>query len=225
MLWYAREVLPHVRERCPASRRTSIGSRRAGVDQGARRGRFRRARVTCPTSTPYFAGCRVSIAPLRYGAGVKGKVNLAMSHGLPVVATTVVDRRHAPDDGDDVLVADDPRAFADAVRRAYEDEALWERLSAGGRREHRAPFLARRRARALRGARRLQHVDADRVGGIAASTRDSGVNSRSNTAWPRAMPRCSNFVSGRHAGRGAKSVAGVDAAAARRASTARISSA
>jgi hypothetical protein len=38
--------------------------------------------------TPYFTGCRVSLPPLRYGAGVKGKINLAMSHGLPVVATT-----------------------------------------------------------------------------------------------------------------------------------------
>ena len=49
-----------------------------------------------PDIEPYFSGCRVSIAPLRYGAGVKGKVNLAMSYGLPVVATTAVDRRHAP---------------------------------------------------------------------------------------------------------------------------------
>jgi glycosyltransferase involved in cell wall biosynthesis len=33
-----------------------------------------------------------------------------------------------------VLVADDPRTFADAVRRAYDDEAVWQRLSDGGRR-------------------------------------------------------------------------------------------
>jgi hypothetical protein len=41
-----------------------------------------------PDLTPYLEGCRVSISPLRYGAGVKGKVNQAMSAGLPVVATT-----------------------------------------------------------------------------------------------------------------------------------------
>ena len=69
----------------------------------------------------------------RYGAGVKGKVNLAMSHGLPVVATSAsVEGMHLSD-GEDVLVADDPEAFAGAVGRAYEDRALWERLSAGGR--------------------------------------------------------------------------------------------
>jgi glycosyltransferase involved in cell wall biosynthesis len=35
-------------------------------------------------------------------------------------------------DGEDVLVADDADAFADAVVRLYRDEALWQRLSAAG---------------------------------------------------------------------------------------------
>ncbi len=34
--------------------------------------------------TPYYEQCRLAIAPLRYGAGVKGKVNQALSFGLPV---------------------------------------------------------------------------------------------------------------------------------------------
>jgi glycosyltransferase involved in cell wall biosynthesis len=83
---------------------------------------------------PYFTNCRVSIAPLRYGAGVKGKVNLAMSYGLPVVATSVAIEGMHLTHGDDVLVADEPRAFADAVRDVYDDESLWQRLSTGGRR-------------------------------------------------------------------------------------------
>src|SRR6185369_6577008 len=86
-----------------------------------------------PDVAPYFSGCRVSISPLRYGAGVKGKVNLAMSYGLPVVATPAsVEGMHLTD-GEDVLVAGDAEAFAAAVQRAYEDRALWEKLSAGGR--------------------------------------------------------------------------------------------
>ena len=76
--------------------------------------------------------CRVSVAPLRYGAGVKGKVNMAMSFGLPVVATSVaVEGMHVAA-GDDVLVADDAAAFAEAVIRAYRDEPLWNRLSERG---------------------------------------------------------------------------------------------
>jgi O-antigen biosynthesis protein len=93
-----------------------------------------------PDVTPYFTGCRVSIAPLRYGAGVKGKINLAMSYGLPVVATTpsIEGMFLAPEQ--DVLVADDARGFADAIERVYRDQALWERLAAGGRENIRAHF-------------------------------------------------------------------------------------
>src|SRR3546814_5574803 len=72
-------------------------------------------------------GCRVAVAPLRYGAGVKGKVNLSMAHGQPVVSTPcAVEGMHLRD-GHDVLVADDAAAFADAVVRLHEDEALWTR--------------------------------------------------------------------------------------------------
>src|SRR3546814_9787106 len=40
-----------------------------------------------PDLAPFLDGCRIALAPLRYGAGVKGKVNLSMAHGQPVVAT------------------------------------------------------------------------------------------------------------------------------------------
>ena len=90
--------------------------------------------------TPYFNGCRVSVSPLRYGAGVKGKINLAMSYGLPVVATSPsVEGMHL-DPGNDVLVADDPEAFAQAVTRLYQDAELWQRLAAGGRENVRTHF-------------------------------------------------------------------------------------
>jgi glycosyltransferase involved in cell wall biosynthesis len=72
--------------------------------------------------------CRMSVAPLRFGAGVKGKVNLSMAHGQPVVATScAVEGMHLRA-GEDVLVADDAQGFADAIVRLYEDEALWTRL-------------------------------------------------------------------------------------------------
>ncbi len=64
-----------------------------------------------PDLAPYLEGCRLSISPLRYGAGVKGKVNQAMSFGLPVVATTPsIEGMHLTP-GSDVLVGDDPQAF------------------------------------------------------------------------------------------------------------------
>jgi glycosyltransferase involved in cell wall biosynthesis len=132
MLWYARDIMPRLRRRLPGVTTYVIGSQvtpsiqALAADDVVILGHV-------PNIEPYFNGCRVSIAPLRYGAGVKGKVNLAMSYGLPVVATRAsIEGMHLTD-GEDVLVADDPEAFAAAVQRAYDDRALWERLSAGGR--------------------------------------------------------------------------------------------
>ena len=65
---------------------------------------------------PFMDGCRLSVAPLRYGAGVKGKVNMAMSYGLPVVATPVaVEGMHLRTGTDldhlDVMVAESAAGF------------------------------------------------------------------------------------------------------------------
>jgi glycosyltransferase involved in cell wall biosynthesis len=81
---------------------------------------------------PYMDGCRISVAPLRFGAGVKGKVNLAMAHGQPVVATgCAVEGMHLVD-GRDVLVADDADGFAAQTVRLYRDQALWGSLAQAG---------------------------------------------------------------------------------------------
>jgi GT2 family glycosyltransferase/glycosyltransferase involved in cell wall biosynthesis/SAM-dependent methyltransferase len=85
-----------------------------------------------PTVDGYFDSCRLSVAPLRYGAGVKGKVSQSMAFGLPVVATTVAVEGMHLQHGSDVLVADDPADFAAAVVAAYTDEELWDRLSTNG---------------------------------------------------------------------------------------------
>jgi glycosyltransferase involved in cell wall biosynthesis len=132
VLWYANDVLPRIRTSLPGVKSYIVGAdppatiRSLATDDLVIAG-------FVPDLTPYLEGCRVSISPLRYGAGVKGKVNQAMSFGLPVVATTPsIEGMHLRP-GSDVLVGDDPAAFADAVVLAYRDQALWERLAAGGR--------------------------------------------------------------------------------------------
>ncbi len=82
---------------------------------------------------PLLARSRMSIAPLRYGAGVKGKVNQAMAHGLPVVATQAAVEGMFLQAGTEVLVAEDAQAFAHAVLQLDCDRTLWETLAAGGK--------------------------------------------------------------------------------------------
>jgi len=81
---------------------------------------------------PLYQQVRLSIAPLRYGAGVKGKVNQSMAHGVPVIATSMATEGMFLTDGVDVLIADQAAAFAEAVIRAYTDSDLWQKLSDGG---------------------------------------------------------------------------------------------
>jgi glycosyltransferase involved in cell wall biosynthesis len=81
---------------------------------------------------PWMDNCRMALAPLRYGAGVKGKVNMAMSYGLPVVATPIAAEGMYLVDGNNVLLANDANTFASAVLRLHEDEELWLRLSDAG---------------------------------------------------------------------------------------------
>jgi glycosyltransferase involved in cell wall biosynthesis len=150
MLWYARDVLPHMRRSLPGVATYVIGGDVPAAVKSLAADDFL-VLGHVPDIAPYFAGCRVSIAPLRYGAGVKGKVNLAMSHGLPVVATSVAIEGMHLTAGEDVLVADDPRAFADAVPRVYDDESLWQQLSTGGRRNIERHFSRDVARAALRG--------------------------------------------------------------------------
>jgi glycosyltransferase involved in cell wall biosynthesis len=85
-----------------------------------------------PDLRDVFDATRVFVCPLRAGAGVKGKVSAAMSYGLPVVTTSVGAEGMDMRDGEQMLLADDPAAFASACLRVYRDEALWQRLSDAG---------------------------------------------------------------------------------------------
>ncbi len=93
-----------------------------------------------PDLTPYLHRCKLSIAPLRYGAGVKGKVVLSMSHGVPVVGSAVAAEGIPITPGRDMLIGDDPPSFVDEVDRLYHDEALWGDVSDAGLRLVRQHF-------------------------------------------------------------------------------------
>lgn len=98
---------------------------------------------------PFLFDCRLAVAPLRYGAGVKGKVNMSMSHGQPVVATPAAAEGMYVQHERELLVAGDAEAFAQAVIRLYQDEQLWQRLSRAGLRNVQQHFSRQAAKRAL----------------------------------------------------------------------------
>jgi GT2 family glycosyltransferase len=81
---------------------------------------------------PFFDSVKLSVAPLRFGAGVKGKINQSMAFGVPVVATSMAIEGMELKDREDILVADEPEKFARALVELYQSEELWTRLSENG---------------------------------------------------------------------------------------------
>jgi O-antigen biosynthesis protein len=101
---------------------------------------------------PFFDTVKLSVAPLRFGAGVKGKINQSMAFGVPVVATSLAVEGMELTDHEDILVADDPEDFARALIELYESEELWKRLSENGIRKTRelySPDAARKKLEIL----------------------------------------------------------------------------
>lgn len=86
-----------------------------------------------PNIQPYWQSCRVFVAPLRFGAGAKGKVGEAMSYGLPVVTTWIGAEGFELTSGFNTLIADEPQTFAEAVAQLYSQKELWQSLSKHGR--------------------------------------------------------------------------------------------
>ena len=89
---------------------------------------------------PFFDSVKLSVAPLRFGAGVKGKINQSMAFGVPVVATSMAIEGMELTDREDILVADEPEEFARALIELYQSEELWNRISENGVRKTRALY-------------------------------------------------------------------------------------
>ena len=127
--WFVRDILPLVRRKLDGCQAHIVGEGLVATDAGDD-GLVVHGHVE--DMTPLLEGCLIGIAPLRYGAGVKGKINQYMAHGMPVVATTCATEGMQLRDGFDVLEADTAQAYADAIIRLHDDPALWQRLSTGG---------------------------------------------------------------------------------------------
>lgn len=81
---------------------------------------------------PIFADIRLTVAPLRYGAGIKGKIGTSLCYGVPCVATPMAVEGMGLTARLNVLIGESPEEFASAVYDAYQNAALWQALSNEG---------------------------------------------------------------------------------------------
>ena len=149
--WFVSEILPEVRDSLPEEPFWIVGSGASRYMPG----------LSAPGVTvvgwvseldSLYSRSRISVAPLRYGAGVKGKITQSLARGLPCVATSVACEGMPLTHRESVLIADDASSFAAEVGRLYEDRDLWRTLSTNGLRvvaEHYSRDLAKSRVARL----------------------------------------------------------------------------
>jgi glycosyltransferase involved in cell wall biosynthesis len=103
-----------------------------------------------------LAQVRLTVAPLRFGAGAKGKVITSLAHGVPCIVTPIAAEGMGLTE-DELPIVSDPKSFAAAAVEVYTDPALWRSLSARGMawvtRTHSLDVGSRQLATALRAMR------------------------------------------------------------------------
>lgn len=78
-----------------------------------------------------IAASRVMLAPLRYGAGVKGKICEAFAVGTPVV-TTPMGAEGIDEEGQALAIETEAQRFVDRAVEIYRSEEAWDRASRKG---------------------------------------------------------------------------------------------
>lgn len=130
--WFVAEVWPHVRQALPEVEFHIVGSdvpasiSKLGKTPGVKVLGFLK------DLTPYLKQWKVGVAPLQYGAGIKGKVAMTMGAGIPCVMTDVGAEGMGINSGEQALVENEPQQFASAVVSLYREQLLWQRLAKGG---------------------------------------------------------------------------------------------
>ena len=79
-----------------------------------------------------FGACRLSVAPLRYGAGMKGKVITSLSYGIPCVATEMAVEGAGLIHGENIMVSKNAEEMAQMIKSLYFDRKRWHEISAAG---------------------------------------------------------------------------------------------
>lgn len=129
----AREILPLVRRKVPEATLALVG---ADPPERVRRLAGEGVVVTGTVDDvgPWLSRARTLVSPLEWGAGMKNKILEAMAAGTPVVATPESCDGIELEHGEHALLAEGPRALAEAAVRVLSDGVLADRLAVASRR-------------------------------------------------------------------------------------------
>jgi GT2 family glycosyltransferase/glycosyltransferase involved in cell wall biosynthesis len=128
VVWFVREIMPLIWAVKPGLKVTLLGSFPTDEVYALQSDRVE---VTgyIEDVEPYFLTHRVFVAPLRYGAGMKGKITQSLYYQLPVVTTSIGAEGMGLVDHENAVVSDLAPDFAEAVLELYENRSLWEHIA------------------------------------------------------------------------------------------------
>lgn len=147
VIWFVRAVWPQLHAQLPEARFRIVGAEmppevlELGDVPGVTVDGYVR------DLEPLLDTLRVGVAPLRFGAGIKGKVALTLGAGIPCVCSPIAAEGMSFDGSLDILLAETASDYVEKLLRVYRDEALWGGLSREGRglvRAHFGPEACRR---------------------------------------------------------------------------------
>jgi glycosyltransferase involved in cell wall biosynthesis len=130
--WLVNEVMPLVWETHPDTKLTLVGANPTQEVRAMEGGNvIVTGYVDDAALAQYYLQSRVAVVPLRYGAGIKGKVVEALQQGIPLV-TTPTGVQGLPGIADFCDVVAEPAEIASALVRLLENDDLWQRRSKAG---------------------------------------------------------------------------------------------
>jgi len=132
--WFIEDVLPIIHESRPQTTFDVVGLRppQELVERGQREPRINVTGYVDDTQ-PYYQMAGAFIVPVRAGGGMRVKILNALAQGMPLVTTTLGCEGIGVTHGKDVLIADTPQEFAQAVLRLLDDRELAAELGRRGR--------------------------------------------------------------------------------------------
>jgi glycosyltransferase involved in cell wall biosynthesis len=129
--WLVNEVWPLVRLRIPDAELRLVGRANKAIERFADRPGVEVIGFVDDISME-VQNARVCVVPIHFGGGTRIKILEAFAHMRPVVSTTVGAAGLAVSHDHDILIADDPKSFAENVVRVLLDRSLAQRLAEAG---------------------------------------------------------------------------------------------
>ncbi|MGD1319411.1 glycosyltransferase family 4 protein [Chryseobacterium sp. 2R14A] len=123
------KIMPLVWQKMPDLKITIIGSEAPESIQNMNSEKFEIAGYV-ENIIPYYEKCFASVSPLRFGAGVKGKIGQALEYTLPVLTTEIGAEGMFLENRITALISrnDDYQKFADHIVEICTDQELWNTL-------------------------------------------------------------------------------------------------